>query len=132
MMEMFRKPYPDDYDVIVAGGGPAGIAAAVSAARLGARTALVERYGILGGMLTSGHVQPILGRAEGRTMYDEIVELLTEGHEDAPKMITRNGTEIGIDLEEAKYRLLKLCLVFKAFKRGQFLFGCHFRISGNE
>ena len=48
---MFRKPYPNEYDVIVAGGGPAGIAAAVSAARLGAKTALIERYGILGGML---------------------------------------------------------------------------------
>lgn len=109
-MEMFQKPYPGEYDVIVAGGGPAGIAAAVSAARTGARTALVERYGILGGMLTSGHVQPILGHAQGRTMYDEIVELLTEGHEDAPKMVTRNGKEIGFDLEEAKYRLLKLCV----------------------
>lgn len=109
-MEMFQKPFPNEYDVIVAGGGPAGIAAAVSAARLGAKTALIERYGILGGMLTSGHVQPILGRAEGRTMYDEIVELLTEGHEDAPKMVTRNGREIGFDLEEAKYRLLKLCV----------------------
>lgn len=109
-MELFQKPYPTEYDVIVAGGGPAGIAAAVSAARLGARTALIERYGILGGMLTSGHVQPILGRAEGRTMYNEIVELLTQGHEDMPKMITRNGTEVGIDLEETKYRLLKLCV----------------------
>lgn len=109
-MEMFQNPYPREYDVIVAGGGPAGIAAAVSAARAGARTALVERYGILGGMLTSGHVQPILGRAQGRTMYDEIVELLTQGHEDAPKMVTRNGQEIGFDLEEAKYRLLKLCV----------------------
>ena len=59
-MTLFHSSYPDNYDVIVAGGGPAGIAAAVSAARLGARTALVERYGILGGMLTSGHVQPIL------------------------------------------------------------------------
>ena len=109
-MTLFHSSYQDNYDVIVAGGGPAGIAAAVSAARLGARTALVERYGILGGMLTSGHVQPILGHAEGKTMYDEIVELLTEGHEDMPKMVTRNGKEIGFDLEEAKYRLLKLCV----------------------
>ena len=99
-MELFKTPYPNAYDVIVAGGGPAGIAAAVSAARLGAKTALVERYGILGGMLTSGHVQPILGRAEGRTMYNEIVELLNEGHEDVPQMVTRNGAEIGLDLEE--------------------------------
>ena len=109
-MEMFQKQYPSAYDVIVAGGGPAGIAAAVSAARAGVKTALIERYGILGGMLTSGHVQPILGYAQGRTMYDEIVELLTEGHEDMPKMVTRNGKEIGFDLEEAKYRLLKLCV----------------------
>ena len=109
-MEMFRNPYPNEYDVLVAGGGPAGISAAVSAARLGAKTALIERYGILGGMLTSGHVQPILGQAQGRTMYNEIIELLSEGHENAPKPLTRNGAEIGFDLEEAKYRLLKLCV----------------------
>ena len=93
----------------MAGGGPAGIAAAVSAARLGARTALVERYGILGGMLTSGHVQPILGRAQGHTFYDEMVALLEEGHQIRP-VVTRNGREVGLDLEEAKRRLLRLCL----------------------
>jgi len=109
-MKQFETAYPNTYDVIVAGGGPAGIAAAVSAARLGVRTALVERYGILGGMLTSGHVQPILGHAEGRTMYDEVVELLNAGHEEAPARKTRNGREIGLDLEEAKHRLLKLCI----------------------
>lgn len=109
-MKQFLSPYPTEYDVIVAGGGPAGIAAAVSSARLGAKTALIERFGILGGMLTSGHVQPILGRAQGKTMYDEIVALLSEGHTDTPPIITRNGTEIGIDLEEAKYRLLEFAL----------------------
>ena len=109
-MRQFTDGYLQEYDVIVAGGGPAGIAAAVSAARLGARTALIERYGVLGGMLTSGHVQPILGRAEGRTMYNEVVELLNRGHEDVPHIKTRNGDEIGVDLEEAKHRLLKLCL----------------------
>ncbi len=109
-MNQFKNAYPSTYDVIVAGGGPAGIAAAVAAARLGARTALVERYGILGGMLTSGHVQPILGHAEGCTMYDEVVALLKEGHEEAPPVKTRNGWEVGVDLEEAKHRLLKLCV----------------------
>ncbi|MGD8240705.1 MAG: FAD-dependent oxidoreductase, partial [Armatimonadota bacterium] len=46
------------YDVIVCGGGPAGIAAAVGAARLGASTLLIERYGFLGGMATAGVVHP--------------------------------------------------------------------------
>ena len=50
------KKFSDRYDVIVCGGGPAGIAAAVSSARQGAKTALVERYGIVGGMLTAGMV----------------------------------------------------------------------------
>ena len=109
-MKQFQERYPVEYDVIVAGGGPAGVAAAVSAARQGAKTALIERYGILGGMLTAGQVQPILGRAEGRTMYNEIVEMLEAGHDNIRRTKTRNGDEIGIDLEEAKHRLLKLCI----------------------
>ena len=48
-----------DYDVVVCGGGPAGFIAAIAAARSGARTALVERYGFLGGMATMGYVAPI-------------------------------------------------------------------------
>jgi ribulose 1,5-bisphosphate synthetase/thiazole synthase len=42
------------YDVVVAGSGPAGICAAVAAAREGAKVALVERYGVVGGNLTTG------------------------------------------------------------------------------
>jgi len=49
------------YDVVVVGGGAAGLAAAVSAARTGARTALVERYGFLGGMATAGMVSTVCG-----------------------------------------------------------------------
>lgn len=44
------------YDVIVVGGGPAGIGAAISAAENGADTLLIEQYGFLGGMWTAGLV----------------------------------------------------------------------------
>src|SRR5690554_1678963 len=47
------EPY-GSYDVIVCGGGPAGIAAAYSAALLGVKVVLLEQYGFLGGMATSG------------------------------------------------------------------------------
>ena len=40
------------YDVIVGGGGVAGIAAAVAAARNGVRTLLVEKFGFLGGQIS--------------------------------------------------------------------------------
>ena len=49
------------YDVAVVGGGAAGLAAAVTAAGAGARTALIERYGFLGGMATAGMVSTICG-----------------------------------------------------------------------
>ncbi len=44
--------------VLVAGGGPSGICAAIAAARNGARTLLIERYGFLGGTATSASVGP--------------------------------------------------------------------------
>mgnify|MGYP000182081838 FL=1 len=95
--------YLEAYDVIVAGGGPAGVSAAVSAARMGAKTALIERYGILGGMLTSGLVNPVLGSVAPGTAYQEIMDLM--GKECSA---TRNGREMSVDPEQAKYRLLKL------------------------
>lgn len=49
-------PLDDSWDVLVAGGGPAGCAAAAAAAREGARTLLIESTGTLGGMGTSGLV----------------------------------------------------------------------------
>ncbi|MBN8943747.1 MAG: FAD-dependent oxidoreductase [Rhizobiales bacterium] len=51
----------DDHDVVVIGGGSAGIAAAVGAARGGARTLLVERYGFLGGAATNAAVLSYCG-----------------------------------------------------------------------
>jgi len=51
----------EHYDVIVVGGGSAGIAAASGAARCGARTLLVERYGFLGGAATNALVLAYCG-----------------------------------------------------------------------
>ena len=53
-------PIFHETDVVVVGGGPAGFAAAVSAARTGAKVALVERYGSLGGLFTNGMVLIVL------------------------------------------------------------------------
>ncbi|MCA1831968.1 MAG: FAD-dependent oxidoreductase [Actinomycetota bacterium] len=50
-----------DADVVVAGGGSAGIAAAVTAAQQGARTVLLERYGFLGGNATAAYVGSVCG-----------------------------------------------------------------------
>ncbi len=54
-------PVVGRYDVTVCGGGPAGWVAAVAAARCGCRTALIERFGFLGGTATAGLVMPISG-----------------------------------------------------------------------
>jgi NADPH-dependent 2,4-dienoyl-CoA reductase/sulfur reductase-like enzyme len=43
-------------DVVVVGGGPAGVAAAIAAARNGARVTLLERYNHLGGLASGGMV----------------------------------------------------------------------------
>jgi 2-polyprenyl-6-methoxyphenol hydroxylase-like FAD-dependent oxidoreductase len=51
-------------DVVVVGGGPGGVASAISAARTGAKTVLVERYGHLGGMATGGLVNIIPNLAD--------------------------------------------------------------------
>ncbi len=69
-----------DCDVLVIGGGPAGTASAISAARHGAKTILAERNGVLGGTATSGLVAPFMSSTtpDGKTflirgLYEELV-----------------------------------------------------------
>lgn len=98
------------YDVIVAGGGPGGIAAAVASARNGARTLLIERYGFLGGAGTAMMVNPWMTYSAGpkQIIYGVLQELIDGmsklgmyGH---PKQQT------AFDPEALKYVAEHLCL----------------------
>ena len=64
IIEQKKTPVRQKVDVLVVGGGPAGFGAAIAAARNGAETLIVERYGFLGGMATAGLVGPFM------TCYD--------------------------------------------------------------
>lgn len=86
--------YNIEYDLTVVGGGPAGLASAISAARLGAKVLLVEKNGFLGGNMTLG--LPILGflDSKGRRVVggfaQEFVKRLADnggclGHRVCPK-----------------------------------------------
>ena len=76
-----RIPVWRETEVLVVGGGAAGIAAAIAAARNGARTTLVERYGFLGGTATASLVGPFMTSfsQDGKTrlirgIFQELVE----------------------------------------------------------
>src|SRR5947208_13248950 len=76
-----KTPVVAETDVLVVGGGPAGITAAIGAARLGARVTLAERYGHLGGLASGGQVLVLDDMADHREktvggLSDEIVERL--------------------------------------------------------
>jgi hypothetical protein len=70
-------------EVLVAGAGPAGISAAIAAARMGAKTMIVERYGIVGGNITTAMVNPfftfhdIHGRQVIKGIAEEMVQRMT-------------------------------------------------------
>jgi limonene-1,2-epoxide hydrolase len=69
------------YDVIVAGGGPGGVSAAIAAARKGAKTLLIEQEGYLGGALTACGTGPQMAFHAGkvqvvRGIAEEIIQTL--------------------------------------------------------
>lgn len=85
-----------DFDVVIVGGGPAGLAAAISASELGAKVLIIEKAGVIGGNLTIGHVGPTMGNFEKNTMADRFKNLLTD------------GVHIAQDFEMAKIKLMQL------------------------
>ncbi len=71
-------PVTAEVDVVVCGGGPGGFPAAIAAARHGAKTVLIERYGFLGGLATAGLVSPILAHTASESNTPIVEGLLRE------------------------------------------------------
>ncbi len=69
-----RIPVRDAYDVIVAGGGPAGFTAALAAARQGVKVALLEVNGCIGGVWTAGQLSWILDATNKGGIMAELVK----------------------------------------------------------
>ncbi|NND08467.1 MAG: FAD-dependent oxidoreductase [Saprospiraceae bacterium] len=100
-------PVVDAFDVIVCGGGPAGVSAAIEAGRQGAKTLLVEVHGCLGGVWTAGNLTWILDQVNKAGLMREIeTRLLDHGG------ISRDvdtGDIISFDAEIMKWLLEDLC-----------------------
>ncbi len=100
-------------DVVVVGGGPAGFAAAVCAARQGSSVVLIERYNHLGGLWTGGLVLPVLStRGAGKdNAWTKVVSGICD---DTCNRLFQMGMAINeknptVDPEACKYVLDEMC-----------------------
>ena len=106
------------YDLVVVGGGSAGVTAAVAGARMGLKVALVERYGFLGGTLTAAMVGPMQSFHAGETqvvkgLAQEVVDRLratgdSPGH--VPDPIDYCSSITPFDYEGLKRVLQEMCV----------------------
>lgn len=106
-------PVVHETEVLVAGGGPAGLAAAVAAARAGVKVTLVERYGHLGGLASGGLVIWLPGfRPGGSDAYGGIPLEWVQRVEKMGGALYRHQTEtqasVLLDPELLKYTALEM------------------------
>lgn len=94
------------YDVIVCGGGPSGVAAAVSSARRGAKTLLVEQGGCLGGFWTRGLLTWLIDTFDKGPLLDEVMARL-ERNADGKKF--PEISRFTADTEKTKLEFERLC-----------------------
>ncbi len=97
----------EKHDVIVVGGGPAGICAAIALARLGADTLLVERRDVLGGMASSAMFQPwrgfhTIGKQLVTGIAQEIVERLQSAGGCLGHLIDKTGVSFTVTPFDAR------------------------------
>lgn len=93
-----------DYDIIVLGGGPAGCAAAISAAREGKKTLLIESSGMLGGMATKGLVSAWTPYTDGeRIIYGGISKEVFLENKNQMECVPKDRYDwVSIDYEHLK------------------------------
>ena len=101
-------PVVDHTDVVVCGGGPAGVCAAIAAARTGAKTRLLEVHGCLGGVWTSGLLSWIIDSADKPGIMAEITEELDRRGARATRV--PGGKNYAYDVEQMKLLLDEMCL----------------------
>lgn len=105
-----KTPIVNDVDLLICGGGSAGIAAAVSAARLGAKVTLLEKYGFFGGLWTAGLVITVLPLNNG--INAEIAKRLKERGSYRPCTHSGEATEafklVATDPEIVKHEFIKM------------------------
>ena len=99
-------------DVLVVGGGPAGVTAAIAAKRTGADVTLVERYGHFGGLWTGGLVLLITGHIvkDGKQVCQGIGEEMLRRLDkmDGAIINRRPGVDPTVDAEAAKYLMIEM------------------------
>lgn len=99
-------PVSGEYDVIVSGAGPAGIAAAIEAGRSGAKTLLLEVRGCLGGVWTAGLLSWILDQANKPGLMRELENRLEQMGAKSP---IDTGARLAYDVEKMKLLLELMC-----------------------